>query len=154
MALIAFRPFSKMLCYFALSKKYFFHLLGFHTWAKISSHFFDKRFFFRQPSKTFFCMAREENGIKMTACPSSLSAPSFVIQNFHKMLKSVVFHLRGSYFAMLGLIFNACQDLRTNNAINRNFRKDIGGCVTTKYFVAVMLNFLNEGIRNSSIRCK
>ena len=37
----------------------------------------------------------------MTACPSSLSAPSFVIQNFHKMLKSVVFHLRGSYFAML-----------------------------------------------------
>ena len=100
MALIAFRPFSKMFCYFAFAKKYFFIFLVFIHGLKYLHTFLTKDFF-QVAIKNFFCIAREENGIKMTACPSSLSAPSFVIQNFHKMLKSVVFHLRGSYFAML-----------------------------------------------------
>ena len=93
--------FQKCCVILLFQKSTFFICLVFIHGLKYLHTFLTKDFFSGSHQKLFFCIAREENGIKMTACPSSLSAPSFVIQNFHKMLKSVVFHLRGSYFAML-----------------------------------------------------
>ena len=49
-------------------------------------HTFLTKDFSGSHQKLFFCIAREENGIKMTARPS-LSASSFVIQNFTQMPK-------------------------------------------------------------------
>ena len=60
MALIAFRTFSKMLCYFAFSKKYFFIYLVFIHGLKYLHTFLTKDFFSGSHQKLFFCSERRE----------------------------------------------------------------------------------------------